>query len=52
MRNKKFTREVILRAPQFAKYQPDFLGVILDRPEYTIAEARKIAEAYFKKESD
>jgi len=52
MHNKKFKRTVVLLDPQFKKYQPDFLGVILHKPEYTIAEAQKIAEAFFKKESD
>ena len=29
MSAKKFKREVLLRAPRFAKYQQDFLGAVL-----------------------
>nr|DAD70881.1 MAG TPA: hypothetical protein [Siphoviridae sp. ctvok7] len=49
---KKFRREVILKDPRFAKYQKDFLGVILSKPEYTIAEAEKAVKAFFEKERD
>ena len=49
---KKYSREVILRDPRFAQYQKDFLGVILSKSEYTIAEAEKTAKAFFKKERD
>lgn len=45
---KKFRREVILKDPRFKKYQKDFLGVILSKPEYTIAEAEKAVKAFFK----
>ena len=37
MSAKKFKREVLLRAPRFAKYQQDFLGAVLCKSEYTIA---------------
>lgn len=46
--HKKFRREVILKDPRFAKYQKDFLGVILNKPEYTWAEAVKAVKAFFK----
>lgn len=35
MSAKKFKREVLLRAPRFAKYQQDFLGAVLRKSEYT-----------------
>ena len=41
MSAKKFKREVLLRAPRFAKYQQDFLGAVLRKSEYTIAEAER-----------
>ena len=50
---KKFKREVLLRAPRFAKYQQDFLGAVLRKSEYTIAEAERAVKAFFKdKERD
>lgn len=47
---RKFSREVLLKDPRFSKYQQDFLGVILSKPEYTVAEALKAAKAFFEKE--
>ena len=52
MAAKKFKRESLLKSPEFAKYQKDFLSVILSRPEYTLAEARKIIKEFFEKERD
>ena len=49
---KKFKREVLLKDPRFAKYQKDFLGVILTEQEYTIAEAQRAVKAFFEKERD
>ena len=51
---KKYTREALLRSGRFSSYQQDFLGVILSKPEYTIAEATRIVKAFFNppKESD
>ena len=45
---KKYRREVLLRDPRFSRYQKDFLGVILSKPEYTWAEAAKAVKAFFK----
>lgn len=45
---KKYKTEVILKSKKFAGYQKDFLKVLLTKDEYTIAEAQKIAEAFFK----
>ena len=50
MAAKKYTREALLQDPRFAKYQKDFLGVILSKPEYTMAEAVKTVKAFFEKE--
>ena len=50
MAAKKFTREALLRAPEFQHYQQDFLAVVLCKPEYTLAEARKAVKAFFEKE--
>ena len=53
MSAKKFKREVLLRAPRFAKYQQAFLGAVLRKSEYTIAEAERAVKAFFKdKERD
>ena len=47
MKAKKYRREILL------KYQQDFLGVVLCKSEYTIAEADKAVKAFFKdKERD
>lgn len=46
---KKFKTESILKSKEFAKYQKDFLKVLLVKDEYTLAEARKIASAFFEK---
>lgn len=47
---KKYTREALLRSPEFQKYQRDFLAAVLSKPEYTLAEARKAVKAFFEKE--
>lgn len=49
---KRYPREVILRDKRFAKYQQDFLKVILSKPYYSIAEAQKKAEAFFNTEKE
>lgn len=49
---KKYQREALLAAPEFQQYQKDFLAAVLDKPEYTLAEARKAVKAFFEKESD
>ena len=48
MAAKKYTREVILKDPRFSQYQKDFLGVVLSKSEYTIAEAERAVKAFFK----
>ena len=45
---KKYRRAVLLRDPRFSRYQKDFLGVVLSKPEYTWAEAVKAVKAFFK----
>ena len=53
MKAKKYRREILLKAHCYAKYQQDFLGVVLCKSEYTIAEADKAVKAFFKdKERD
>lgn len=47
---KKYRREVLLQDPRLSCYQKDFLGVVLNKPEYTWAEAVKAVKAFFEKE--
>lgn len=47
---KKFKREALWKSPRFARYQQDFLRVVLCKPEYTLAEAAKAVKAFFEKE--
>lgn len=46
-KEKQFPRRALLADSRFQEYQPDFLAVILDKPFYSLAEAQKIAEAFF-----
>lgn len=48
MKEPIYSREALLKSQRFAGYQRDFLGVILTRPAYTIPEAVKAVESYFK----
>lgn len=48
MAQKKLRTEAILNSKQFAGYQKDFLKILLKKDEYTLAEAKRIAEAFFK----
>lgn len=43
----KYTRETLLKAEEFSNIQKDFLSVLLSEPEYTLAEAQAIVNAYF-----
>ena len=47
---KKFTSEAILASEEFRDYQQDFVKALLVKPEYTLAEAKRIVEAFFMKE--
>nr|DAQ86049.1 MAG TPA: hypothetical protein [Caudoviricetes sp.] len=47
---KKYSREALLQDRRFAKYQKDFLSVVLRKEEYTLAEAVKTVQAFFEKE--
>ena len=54
-KQKKYTREALLKWKRFSSYQQDFLGVILSKPDDTIAEATRVVKAFFEppqKESD
>ena len=43
-KNKRFSKAALLRSPDFAAYQPDFLAEALqDGQEYTLAEAHAAA---------
>lgn len=44
-----YTREALLASSLFAEVQKDFLGVILDKPSYTLDEARAAVKDFFKK---
>lgn len=44
----KYTREVLLKSKEFAKYQPDFLKAILPKEKYALAEARRIVKNFFE----
>jgi hypothetical protein len=44
---KRYSREAILQDKRFSQYQSDFLKVLLHKPYYSLAEAKKIAEAFF-----
>lgn len=45
----KYRTEAILKCSEFKGVQKDFLKALLPKEEYTIAEARKIVKAFFKK---
>lgn len=49
---KKYTREALLKDRRFAGYQQDFLAAVLDRPEYTIAEAERTVKAFFESQKE
>ena len=44
-----YTREALLASAQFADVQKDFLGVILNKPTYTLDEARAAVHDFFEK---
>ena len=35
----QYRREVLLKDPRFARYQPDFLAAVLNKPYYTATAA-------------
>lgn len=47
---KKYRVEAILKSKEFEEIQKDFLRALLPKEEYTLAEVRKIIEAYFRKD--
>ena len=47
---KKFAREALLKSKRYAQYQRDFLAAVLNKPEYTLAEADKAVSAFFGKD--
>ncbi len=48
MANKRYTVQALLSSARFSKYQQDFLKAILQKPDYTLAEAEKTVQAFFK----
>lgn len=50
MKEKKYTREALLKSRAFSHIQPDFLAAILREDFYTMAEAKKAVKAFFGKE--
>jgi hypothetical protein len=44
----RYIREVLLKDPRFAGYQPDFLAVVLHKPFYTLAEAEAAVKEFWK----
>lgn len=44
----KYTRESLIASKRYCKYQKDFLAAILTKPEYTLREADRIVESFFK----
>lgn len=49
---KKYSRDEIRRSKEFGAYQPDFLAAVLDREEYTLADAKKAVKTFFKAEKE
>lgn len=43
-----YTREALLKSGRFAAYQKDFLGAVLHKPAYTLAEAEQAVRDFFK----
>ncbi len=50
-KQKKYKREALLKSKIFKGYQKDFLAILLNKPEYTLSEAKKIVTDFFKKEA-
>lgn len=47
----KYPRETLINSKLFAIYQRDFLAAVLSKPEYTLSEARKAVNSFFRKEA-
>lgn len=52
MANTKYKTEAVLKSKEFEHIQPDFLKALLPDEEYTMAEAKKIVEAFFSKKGE
>ena len=44
----QYRREVLLKDPRFARYQPDFLAAVLNKPYYTLAEVQAAVKDFWK----
>lgn len=47
---KMYSREALMRDARFSGIQRDFLGIILEKPFYTIEEAEKEVSHFFRKD--
>jgi len=46
----KYTTDSLIKSKALAKYQRDFVRVVLTKPEYTLEEAVEAIEGELKKE--
>lgn len=46
--NTQYSREVLLKDPRFAGYQRDFLSTVLNKPFYTLTEAKATVKEFWK----
>ncbi len=51
-KNTKYTREALIASEHFKGYQKDFVSAILVKPEYTLAEAKKVVSAFFNRKEN
>lgn len=47
---KKYATEVLLCSKALSRYQQDFAGALLVKPEYTIEEAKETLNNYLRKD--
>lgn len=43
-----YSREILLKDPMFAGYQQDFLSAVLNKPFYTLTEAKAAVKEFWK----
>lgn len=49
-KEKRYTREALMRDARFSGIQRDFLRVVLKEPFYTIKEAEEAVSIFFRKD--
>ena len=47
-RIKKYPTQKLLKSRHLAEYQPDFAKAILQKPEYSVSEAKKVLNKTLK----